>query len=178
MAQTALFPSHYTAQNIFNLPEYWEPELKEWVTLWLQDLQSGIQPATAQTIRTFRNRFIRYTAYLHGQLGKSPVRLSDCLDVKCLYSRIASFPIESFSNRHNTYFSVCSLAKFLIKLGQLEEGYLLKLKPFKPKRVIPPKRTVLRDKEMLEQFREAIQPEYYESEWSYVTVKTIMETLV
>ena len=178
MAQQPLFPSHYNAQNILNLPEYWEDELKQWVTLWIKDLQSGVQPATPQTIRTFRARFIRYTAYIPEQLGKPQVSLADCLDVKCLYSRIVSFPIESFSNRHNTYFSVCSLAKFLIKLGHLDAAYLIKLKPLKPKRVVPAKRTVLRDKAMLEKFRAAIQKDLFGNAWSYLTVKTIMETLV
>lgn len=178
MAQKALYPSHYTEKNIFNLPDYWQDELKQWVQLWIQDLQSGVQPATAQTIRTFRARFIRYTTYIHENIGKPEVRLEDCLDIKLLYSRITSFPIESFSNRHNTYFSVCSFAKFLIKLGHLDDSYLLKLKPLKPKRVVPAKRTVLRDKDMVEKFRSAIQSEYYETDWSYLTVKTIMETLI
>jgi integrase len=178
MAQNALYPSHYTEKNILNLPDYWQDALKQLVKLWIQDLQSGVQPATAQTVRTFRARFIRYTTYIHEHIGKSKVSLEDCLDIKLLYSRITSFPIESYSNRHNTYFSVCSFAKFLIKLGQLDESYLLKLKPLKPKRVVPAKRTVLRDKEMVDKFRSAIQPEYYETDWSYLTVKTIMEALI
>jgi integrase len=178
MAQNALFPSQYNTQNIWNLPDYWDDNLKQWVKLWIQDLQSGVQPATAQTVRTFRARFIRYTTYLKELTGKPLVDLDDCLDVKLLYSRITSFPIESYSNRHNTYFAVRSFAKFLIKLEHLDEGYLLKLKPFRPKRVIPAKRTVLRDQEMLTQFRAAIHPDFFESDWSYLAVKTVMETLI
>lgn len=178
MAKIALFPSHYDRQNLFTFPEYWDSNLTEWATLWIQDLQAGVQPVTAETVRTFRARFIRYARYLHEELNKPVVSLDDCLDMKALYSRIRSFPIESYSNRHNTYFAVRSFAQFLIKLGHWDEAYLKKIKPLKPKRVVPAKKTVLRDKDTVEQFREAIQREYYESDWSYLTVKTIMEALI
>jgi integrase/recombinase XerD len=179
MAQNPLFPSQYNAKNILNLPEYWDSELTRWVKLWIQDLQSGIQPATAQTVRTHRARFIRYTTYIYEQNGQQQqLSIADCLEITNLYGRISSYPVESYSNRHCTFFSLRSFAQYLIKLGQLEEGYLIKIKPFRPKRVVPAKRTVLRDKEMLEKFRGAIQKEHYESDWSYLTVKTIMETLI
>lgn len=178
MAQKALFPSQYTEKNILNLPDYWDNDLRQWVQLWIQDLQAGVRPAAAQTIRTFRARFIRYTTYIHEQIGKSPVTLADCLDIKALYARISSLPIESYSNRHNTFFAVRSLAQFLIKLGELDEAYLAKMKPLRPKRVIPAKRTVLRNKEMVEQFRSAIKCEFYETDWSHLVVTTIMETLL
>lgn len=100
MTQKALFPSRYDSQKVLDLPEYWDEDLKGWVTLWIQDLQAGVQPATPQTVRTFRARFIRYAAYIQETMERSPVTLADCLDIRLLYSRIASFPIESFSNRH------------------------------------------------------------------------------
>lgn len=178
MAKIALFPSHYDGKKIFHFPDYWDSNLTEWVTLWIQDLQAGVQPVTPETVRTFRDRFIRYTRYIHEELHKSPVTLDACLDMKSLYSRISSFPVESYSNRHNTYFAVRSFARFLIKLEQLDESYLAKIKPLKPKRVVPAKKTVLRDKDTVEQFREAIQRDSYESDWSYLTVKTITEALI
>lgn len=178
MTQPVLFPSRYNEKNIFNFPDYWDNDLKQWVTLWIQDLQSGVKPATPQTVRTFRGRFIRYTAYIKEQSDQPKVSLSQCLDIKMLYSRISSFPIESYSNRHNTYFAVKSFSLFLIKLEHLEESFLTKLKPLRPKRVVPAKKTVLRDKDKVQQFRSAIAPEHFESNWSYLTVTTIMETLI
>jgi len=95
MAQNSLFPSQYTEKNIFNLLDYWDTELTSWVKLWIQDLQAGVQPATAQTVRTHRARFIRYTQFIQEQQGQKPVCVSDGLEITNLYGRICSFPIES-----------------------------------------------------------------------------------
>jgi len=114
MAQSPLFPSQYNPSNILNLPDYWEPELNRWVKLWIQDLQAGVHPATAQTVRTHRARFIRYTRYIYDQQGQKLVSLADCLEITNLYGRISSYPLESYSNRHCTFFSLRSFAQFLI----------------------------------------------------------------
>lgn len=177
MIKKPLFPAHYDTVNILNFPDFWEPDLVKWCAMWIQDLQSGVQPLTPASLRSYQARFIRYTQFIHGQTGKT-VNLAECLDISTLYSRISSFPIESFSNRHNTFYALHSLARFLIKLGQLDEGHIARMKPFRPKRVIPAKKTVLRDEKMVMLFKEALQHGQYYSKWSCLSVTTIIETLI
>jgi len=173
----SLYPTRLTEAHLKHAyPECWDEELKSTVRLWLRDLQAGIRPLTPRTIQTLRERFIRYTLHLE-TMGTSPVNLATCLDLKVLYTVISSFPVESYSNRHNTFYSVHSLARFLVNLGELDEPYLLKLKKFRPRRVIPPKRTAIRNQEMLELLRSAITLEDFRTNWKCLVTKTIVEML-
>lgn len=175
----SLFPSVLTPEHFESaFPPHWEPELKNTVRFWLKDLKQGMRPLTLRSIQTLRERFIRYSLKLKTEFGYDPLSLAQCLDIKTVYSVISSFPIESYSNRHNTFFAVHSLARFLIQVGDLDEGYILKLKKFRPKRVVPPKRTVLRDTETLEKVRAVLVRKNFRYERSYLTALTIVETLI
>jgi len=108
----SLFPTRLTeAHPQHAYPDHWDEELKSTARLWLKDLQTGIRPLTPRSIQTLRERFIRYTFHLKA-LGISTVTLTDCLNLKGLYSVISSLPIKSYSNRHNTFYAVHSLARF------------------------------------------------------------------
>jgi site-specific recombinase XerD len=173
----SLYPQKLTQAHLESgFPDHWDTDLTQTISLWLKDLQNGMRPLTLRTIQTFRERFIRYT-FLIQDLKAEALSLQDCLAVKTLYKAITSFPIESYSNRHNTYYAIHSLARFLIRLGELEDGYLVQLKKFRPKRVVPPKRTVLRDLETLEQVRQVIKNYPYNSKWQYLAVRTLIEIL-
>jgi integrase len=172
-----LYPNVLTEAHLNHAyPEHWEEALKTTVKLWLKDLQSGARPLTPRTIQTMRERFIRYTCYLNRSLGFETVTLKACLDIKTVYTVISSFPVESYSNRHNTYYAVHSLARFMLHLGEIEESYLLRLNKFRPKRVIPPKRTSIRDTQVLEKLRSVINQQNFKGAGSCLTIRTIMET--
>lgn len=172
----SLFPSVLTPAHLESaFPEHWENELKNTVRFWFKDLKQGMRPLTDRSLQTLRERFLRYTIKLKNEWGYEQLTLKDCLELKTVYAVISSFPIESYSNRHNTFYAVFSLARFLVQVGDLEEEYLLKLKKFRPKRVVPPKRTVLRDAEMLEKVKAVLVPEHFKSRSGYLTALTIVE---
>jgi integrase len=177
LMKQSLYPQKLTPEHLISgFPNHWDKNLKDTVSLWLKDLQTGMRPLTPRTIQTLRERFIRYS-FIIQESAEQKLSLESCLAVKTVYRAITSFPIESYSNRHNTYYSIHSLARFLIRLGELDEGYLLQLKKFRPKRVVPPKRTVLRDLGTLEQVRQSIENHPYRSPWQYCVVRTLIEIL-
>ncbi len=175
----ALFPSKLTAEHFESAyPDHWDPELKQTVRFWLKDLKNGMNPLTLRTIQTSRERFFRYTLILKDNYGYETLSLPDCLNLKTIYAVISDFPVESYSNRHNTFYAIFSLARYLVQIGDLEESYLVKLKKFRPKRVVPPKRTVLRDSERLEALRSVIIPKNFKNNWSYQIARAVVETLM
>jgi integrase len=175
----SLYPIHFDDLDLFNdLPDNWNKELTEYVRLWLKDLQSGSRPTTPATIETYRHRFIRYTIRSTKENPKARFSLKACLDLKNIYNDLCDLPIESFSNRHNTYYAICSFAKLLSRFGAVDEQYLAKLKQLRPRRVFPTKRTSLRDEAAITQFKSVIQRKKFHSDWSYLLVKTIIETFL
>jgi integrase len=175
----SLYPTVLTEEHFSNAyPEHWDTELKTTVKLWLKDLQSGARPLTHRTIQTLRERFIRYTCYLNKAMGFETVTIKDCLEIKTVYTAISSFPAESYSNRHNTYYAVHSLARFMLQLGEIDDGFLLKLKKFRPKRVVPAKRTSIRNTLVLEELRSVITQDNFKSAGICLTIRTILETLI
>jgi site-specific recombinase XerD len=75
-------------------------------------------------------------------------------------------------------YSLVSFAKFLISLGILEESTLNQLRRLRPKRVIPPKKTVLREEADIQKLRKAIQQKRYEGDYSRLLDWTILETFI
>jgi integrase len=170
-----LFPSHFKDLNLQeSFPDNWNQEFKEYARLWLKDLQSGSRPTTPATIQTFHARFVRYTRHF----DKPTLSIQDCLEPRSIYSYLCDLPIESFSNRHNTYYAIYSFARFLLRFGVIEESYISKLKQLRPKRVFPAKKTSLRDEAALKQFNSVITRKHFHSDWSYMIVKTVIETLL
>jgi integrase len=137
-----------------------------------------MRPLTLRTIQTSRERFFRYTLTLKAEYGYEALSLIDCLNLKTIYAVITSFPVESYSNRHNTFYAIFSLARYLVQIGELDESFLVKLKKFRPKRVVPPKRTVLRDTDMIAALRAVLVLENFKNQWSYQIACTVVETLM
>ncbi len=111
----SLFPSHLTPEHLeAAYPIHWDIELQQTVRFWLKDLQNGMRPLTLRTIQTTRERFFRYTLILKTAYNYNSLSLATCLDLKIVYDVISSFPIESYSNRHNTFYAIFSLARYLL----------------------------------------------------------------
>src|SRR5690349_4086056 len=109
----SLFPSHLTPEHLEHAyPDHWDVELKQTVKFWLKDLQNGMRPLTLRTIQTSRERFFRYTLTLKTDYGYESLSIADCLNLKTIYAVITSFPVESYSNRHNTFYAIFSLARY------------------------------------------------------------------
>ncbi len=164
-------------------PDFWDDNLKTMARLWLKDLKNGVSPVTSRTLHTYRDRFIRYTVRLQESKTKGiselvELSLDTCLAFPSIYEAISSFDIESFSNRHNTYYSIHSFVRFLIRLDRLDDNYLNKLKKIRPRRVIAPKRTVLRDEKEIEKFMLAVSQDNFRSIWGYESTKAIILTLM
>jgi site-specific recombinase XerD len=174
-----LYPQALTSQHIETCyPVFWDEELIRLVRFWLKDLMAGVRPLTIRTIQTYRERFIRYTVSLREDLKASTIELDDCLKLENVYAAISRMEIESFSNRHNTFYAIHSFGRFLIRISKLEEEYIPRLMKFRPKRIVAPKRTVLRDQATVGQVRRAIKRDDFKNDWGYLSTKTIVETFM
>lgn len=176
-----LYPQVLTKEHINSTtwyPDFWAPDLLKQARFWLNDLLGGMRPMTMRTIQTYRERFFRYTINLKATLGAESVNLKDCFELENVYMAISQMEIESFSNRHNTFYSIHSFGRFLIRIGKLEEDYIPRLMKFRPKRIVAPKRTVLRDQATIEQVRAAIKRQNFKNDWAYISAKTIVETFL
>jgi hypothetical protein len=133
-------------------PDFWTPELRQVFDLWVQDMRCGMRPYTDRTVQTFERRFILYTR--RGWEGKiDSLDLNEVFKLTNVYSIISQYPIESYSNRHNMLYSLISFAKFLIALGLLEEEVLQRLRKLRPRRITPPRKTVLRQESDITEFQ-------------------------
>lgn len=174
------YPQKITDEVIENCnPECWDAELLSRVKLWLKDLKSGANPFTPRTLQTYRERFIRYSlSVFESDPTMGSLSIERCVAFTSIYEAISNMDVESYSNRHNTYFAITSFIKFLIKIDEMDEVYLQKLKKIRPKRVIPPKRTVLRDSTDFDKVLAVLVRKNFKIEWGYLTGKAIILTLV
>jgi integrase len=175
----SLFPSHFTPEHLESAyPEHSDAKLKKTFRFWLKDLKNGMRPLTCAPFKRCGSDFFWYSLTLKVEYGYDSLSLDDCLNLKTIYAVISSFPVESYSNRHNTCYAIFSLARYLVQIGDLDESYLAKLKKFRPKRVVPPKRTVLRNAEMITALRIILIPEHFKNNWSYQIARTVVEPLM
>ncbi len=159
-------------------PEWWSPELQQYFELWCLDMQQGMRPYTPVTVRTFKRRFILYTRLGWEASPPKALSLTEVFNPTQVYRVLSSYPIESFSNRHNMLYSLVSFARFLVALGLVENSLIDKLRKFRPKRVIPARKTVLKNENQIEALRQAIQTGNYISTYSRILDETIVETIM
>ncbi len=159
-------------------PEWWSNELQQYFDLWCLDMKQGMRPYTPITVQTFERRFILYTRMGWEESPPKALTLLDVFNPIDVYRVLSSYPIESFSNRHNMLYSLVSLARFLTALGIVEESLIDKLRQFRPKRVIPARKTVLKNEEQIQDLRQAIETENYISSYSRILDQAIVETTV
>lgn len=75
-------------------------------------------------------------------------------------------------------YSLISFAKFLIAMGLLEAEALNRLRKLRPKRVTPPRKTVLREEEQINAIRKAIKTKRYEADYSRILDQTLLEIFI
>lgn len=158
-------------------PDFWSQELRQYFDLWVLDMRQGMRPYTPLSAQNFERRFILYTR--KGWEGKADcLTLEQAFQLTSVYSVLSQYSVESYSNRHNMLYSLVSFAKFLISMEVLEEPVLNQLRRFRPKRVIPPRKTVLREEEDIQKLRTVIQHKRYESDYSRILDWTLLESFI
>jgi site-specific recombinase XerD len=158
-------------------PAFWSEELRQLFVLWVIDMKQGMRPYTLRSAQNFEYRFIRYTR--RGWEGQMDcLTLSEAFQQTNVYRVLSQYSVESYSNRHNMLYSLVSFAKFLIAMGVLEENVLTRLRKLRPKRVIPPRKTVLREVEQIDLLRKTIKAKRYEADYSRILDQTLLETFI
>ncbi len=161
-------------------PDYWTKHLLDLYEMWQVDMRQGMQPYTEATARTFERRFVLYTRI--GWEGKNPenLNLKEVFHIPNVYKILSQYSVESYSNRHNMLYSLISCAKFLINLNELDSQVVDDLRRLRPRRVIPAKKTVLKNDIEWEALLNAIKTKRYVVEYSraldYAIVQTFMLT--
>lgn len=158
-------------------PAFWSPELRQAFDLWVIDMKQGMRPYTPRSAQNFEHRFIRYTR--RGWEGQTEsLTLTEVFQQTHVYRVLSQYPVESYSNRHNMLYSLISFTKFLIAMGLQEEETLNRLRKLRPKRVTPPRKTVLREEAQINAIRKAIKQKRYEAEYSRILDQTLFEVFI
>jgi len=158
-------------------PEFWSSELRQAFDLWVLDMKQGMRPYTLRSAQNFEHRFIRYTRLGWEGQAKS-LSLAEAFKIPHVYRVLSHYPVESYSNRHNMLYSLISFAKFLIAMCLLEEAVLNQLRKLRPKRVTPPRKTVLREVEQINLLRKTIKTKRYEADYSRILDQTLLESFI
>ncbi len=161
-------------------PDYWSKHLLDLYEMWQVDMRQGMQPYTESTARTFERRFVLYTRI--GWEGKNvkELDLKEVFHIPNVYKVLSQYSIESYSNRHNMLYSLVSLGKFLVNLNELNSKVIGDLRRLRPRRVIPAKKTVLKNDIEWALLLNAIKIKRYAVEYSraldYAVAQTFMLT--
>ncbi|MNS17493.1 Tyrosine recombinase XerD [compost metagenome] len=137
-------------------PPTLEPELSALVTAWLHDMEHGPKPCSLETVRTHRRHMHRYVQALHGDDPNARVTYRKAASEAALIRVMTSIPVAKFATRYNLFMAVLSFSRFLVGQGLLDEAERARMKRHKPKRLTPPKRTVLSSMDEVNRFFEAL----------------------
>jgi integrase len=159
-------------------PEWWDKDLLTYFELWVIDMKQGMQPYAPTTVRTFKRRFILYTRLGWQDNPPKSLTLDDIYHIPNVYRVLSTYSVESFSNRHNMLYSLVSFAKFLVNMGQFDPSVIDQLRRLRPKRVVPAKKTVLKNIDQIDALKGAIATKRYEAEYSRHLDKVIVETIL
>ena len=121
---------------------------------WLLNMEKGTKPLSPDTIRTHRQHFQKHLRML--LVNDSSLTYSETVAGKNLDKVLSSLPVIQFATRYNLYSSVISFANFLVQQGLLEKEAATSLRQYKPRRLIPAKKTVLNSIEEVNKFLDAI----------------------
>lgn len=131
-------------------------ELNALVTAWEKDMACGPAPLAQDTMTTHRRTLRQYLRTL-SKRGLAPrMALVEILSPRALEAVLADIPVLKFSTRHNTYCALMNFARFLVRRGLINEAVRNALKVCRPKRLLAPQRTVLRTREEVARFFDAI----------------------
>jgi integrase/recombinase XerD len=104
---------------------------------WLQAMEYGLLGG-----RPYSQQCIRIYAHYVGEFLKTHHQLS----VDNLNAVLLSIPVIHFAKRLKIYEALNCFARYLIQEGHLEADYLVTVKPFKPKRHLPPRKITVDQK--------------------------------
>ncbi len=159
-------------------PEYWSKHLLDLYEMWQVDMRQGMQPYTESTARTFERRFVLYTRIGWGDKNVKELVLKEIFHIPNVYKVLSQYKIESYSNRHNMLYSIISFAKFLINSNELDSKIVDDLRRLRPRRVIPAKKTVLKNELEWQTLLKGINTRKYDSKYSRALDYTIVHTLL
>lgn len=133
-----------------------EPELSSLYQAWLLELANGTKPCKATTVNTHRAHFLKYVRILVDTSAEGRLTYRKAVNAAAISSALVRIPAKNFASRYNTYSAVMNFAKFLVRRGLLDPKDREAMKEHKPRRLLPPKKTVLHSKEDLDRLFEAI----------------------
>lgn len=126
------------------------------VQAWLIDMERGARPCSEDTIRTHRRHFYKHIRLLSENAPAGTVTYQMAVEPKSLAKTLARIPVTQYATRYNIYSAVVAFTKFLVQEKVLNADARSALKQYKPKRLVPPKRTVLYSMDEVNRFFEAI----------------------
>ncbi|HEY9764773.1 MAG TPA: tyrosine-type recombinase/integrase [Chroococcales cyanobacterium] len=135
---------------------FFDVSLAGLVAAWVADMERGSKPCSEDTVFTHRRHFYKLIRMLSGNDPAGTVTYQMAVDPKTMANALARIPVTQYATRYNVYSAVVSFAKYLIREGLLDGDTRAVLKQHKPKRLVPPKRTVLYSMDDVNRFFEAI----------------------
>lgn len=115
------------------------PSHQSYMNTWLLSLQHGVfngRPYSDHSVGLYRYQMSWFFQHFD---EVSVANFKQCLLI---------IPIERFGKRRKLFEAVCCFTRFLIQEGVFPEVIIEQLKPFKPKRHLPPKKISLTEAEI------------------------------
>jgi site-specific recombinase XerD len=152
----------------------YDAELSALVEAWLTDMTVGARPCAADTIKTHRKHMAKYVRVLLGEDPAATLTWGEAASERALGRAIASLPVTQFATRYNLYMAVMSWTRFLAGAGLMGATEREAMKRHKPRRLLPPRRTVLHSTDEISRFMESL----WAAEGSSVYEKTLNAAMV
>lgn len=118
-------------------------ELSALAQAWRLDMEKGAKPCATETVRTHWLHFNRYVRLLMGNDPTATLTYQEAASALALERALMRIPVTKFATRYNVYFAVVSFTKYLIRHGAVPAQVREQMKPLRPKRLLPERRTVL-----------------------------------
>lgn len=131
-------------------------ELSSLTQAWLEDLQKGTRPYSADTIKTHRQHFLKYVRVLLGSNPMATLTFREAASARMIERALSRIPATQFSTRHNVFFAVVSFTGFLVRRGLVGPSVKEEMKPLKPRRLVPERRTVFHSSQEVNRFLDAL----------------------
>lgn len=136
--------------------QVFEVELSALVQAWIKDMEIGSKPCSADTIRTHRKHFYKFIRILLGNDPSGTLSYTDAVNGKALGRVLSRIPVTQFASRYNVYSAVVAFCGFLVRQGLLSQEVRSAMTAFKPKRLLPAKKSVLHSTDEINRFFEAL----------------------
>ncbi|MDF2703549.1 MAG: integrase family protein [Rubrobacteraceae bacterium] len=145
-----------SAPRTVEVDRVYDAELSALIQAWQRDMEVGARPCSRDTIQTHRKHMHKYIRTLLGGEPALRITLREAVTEAALGRVMARIPVTQFATRYNVFMAVMAFSRFLVERGLMDDGDRLALKRHKPKRLLPPKRTVLHSLDEVNRFLEAL----------------------